>query len=608
MRKWVDSLAITVIALATCAAQAQDVTDPDRGGPSRFLRGVESAASEAGVTDFPQLTDDQSGTVVRLYFSYNNWDIVFVTANSVSKEAMLEDTKHFAAGLDRPLADYYVFKGTKYLRIDVELNDYLPKDKGKRKVEFDLAAIAEQVSAMKSLPQPVWLVVEAEHADTTVLQMPGSLDKVIDDVGFFRVGAPETAGVLVQSAEVPWYAIPFLLALGTVFVFVPLFIGRNFLRRKAAEAGARGENLKSPDEIQSEYEKNRKSSWLVMLPILLAFPLVFPMLSGLDGLFQKSFRAVPTGFGPALSIIAFAPLGIPGIALLIRFIRDKRNPPPAVELTPELRQMKILAKLLLIPMFGVLLLVFLRLAVPNWATSMPPWLGRSLAFVVPVGVMAAMVFGFYRLRTQTHSRLPDDSPYREFAINAGVRIGAKIRDVFQIEADHVNAMATLNGKIGLTTGLLSKMEPEEIRAVIAHEIGHQRAKHVRTFFILSLCILIPLVGIHFYLVGRFPKMHPMLRGPIFIYPLAMLLPHLLLGSKRRKAEYEADLFAVEMMGDAELVIRTLHKLAYLNQTPTKLIGVDEKLSAHPSIANRETAIRERFQSSQRIEAERGQQQ
>lgn len=67
--------------------------------------------------------------------------------------------------------------------------------------------------------------------------------------------------------------------------------------------------------------------------------------------------------------------------------------------------------------------------------------------------------------------------------------------------------------------------------------------------------------------------------------------NLLLGRGRRQREAAADRFAVEVIGDQELVIATLTKLHTLNASPHQLRPSDEILSSHPSLVHRIEAIR-----------------
>ena len=85
-------------------------------------------------------------------------------------------------------------------------------------------------------------------------------------------------------------------------------------------------------------------------------------------------------------------------------------------------------------------------------------------------------------------------------------------------------------------------------------------------------------------------------GDVFNFPflfvvVSNLLIALLLGPLRRRREREADRFAVQWIGDPELVIRALTKVSQGIGNPARLKRSDEALSSHPSLQNRIDAIR-----------------
>jgi len=85
--------------------------------------------------------------------------------------------------------------------------------------------------------------------------------------------------------------------------------------------------------------------------------------------------------------------------------------------------------------------------------------------------------------------------------------------------------------------------------------------------------------------------YALLNGPLIGFFLVPFLMNLLLGRGRRQREAAADRFAVEVIGDQELVIATLTKLHTLNASPHQLRPSDEILSSHPSLVHRIEAIR-----------------
>jgi len=596
MRVWQNLVLLAAVVSLTSAGNGQDVRERGSGIGSS-LRRYERTASEKGHSSFPKFRDGDPGTIVDLHFDFNDLDITFVRTKKIPIEELLDDARRFAKARNQPEADFITFKGNKTMLVDVEFNDYLPEGR-KRTVEFDIDALMEQVSVMKSLEKPIWIVVDPSEVDTTIIRKRGEPDRTIDEVEFFIVDGNRTGAVIIQSAAVHWYAYPLLFFLLILFVAIPvsLFVT---LMRMPIPAVAEGEvELKTPDEVQQEYEQGRKKVWLPFLPLLVIFPL-FVVGSELDFL-KQPLRVLPSGWSQYAMVIPLLMI-VPTIAVVIvRRRRMAQAGVPAPKEDADTRSLKLMTNVMIWPFaLGMLLLIVPRL-VPGVREYIPVWFIRSLPIILPAMLILPLVIGGLLMKRRNNASLPADHPYRLFAVETAARVGAKVRDLRVYDVDYVNAMVTLGGNVVLTKGLMEKMEPEEIKAIIAHEIGHQRSKHVRKFFLLSLCILIPLMGIQIWLFETFPNIHPLLRSPIVTFPLAFFAVHGLLGRRRRDAEHEADLFAVEIVDDPELVIRSLNKMAHINQTPTNLIGIDEKLSTHPSISKREKVIREFYQGESQM--------
>ena len=162
-----------------------------------------------------------------------------------------------------------------------------------------------------------------------------------------------------------------------------------------------------------------------------------------------------------------------------------------------------------------------------------------------------------------------------------------------------NAYASIFGTVGLSRGLLTKLEPAEIQSVIAHELGHHKDGHPRRTFWFSLVatagMLLAWWGLQSYLESHFTlttELKALLHSPFFVVFLLPVLRSFLLGKGQREREEAADRFAVEAMGDPELVIRALTKIHDLNLSPHRLKPADEVLHSHPSLEHRIAAIRE----------------
>jgi len=157
---------------------------------------------------------------------------------------------------------------------------------------------------------------------------------------------------------------------------------------------------------------------------------------------------------------------------------------------------------------------------------------------------------------------------------------------------HSNAYFTGFGRfrrIVLFDTLLRRMEQQELVAVLAHEIGHYRLKHVRTMllaqalllgallFIASLALRFPPLYQAFGFASQAPSAEPMALGAAFAGPPApglylFLAVFSALGPLfaplqnflSRRHEYQADAFAVTTTQDPEAMRSALIKLSEQN--------------------------------------------
>jgi len=161
------------------------------------------------------------------------------------------------------------------------------------------------------------------------------------------------------------------------------------------------------------------------------------------------------------------------------------------------------------------------------------------------------------------------------------KAGLKVSRVFQMDASrrsrHSNAYFTGIGKVKrivLFDTLIEQMTHEEILAVLAHEVGHWKKRHVLKRLVLSevmafcglylayfllqredLPALLGYSGLSFY--ARF--MIVGFLGSLLMFPLTPLFSAL-----SRKDEREADDFAAELTGHPENMASALVKLSREN--------------------------------------------
>ncbi|MDE0190139.1 MAG: M48 family metalloprotease, partial [Gammaproteobacteria bacterium] len=139
-------------------------------------------------------------------------------------------------------------------------------------------------------------------------------------------------------------------------------------------------------------------------------------------------------------------------------------------------------------------------------------------------------------------------------------------------------------------GLLGRMSHPQLCALLAHEVAHVVKRHVPRL-VLPLTIL----GTWLHVLCVISFANPLFdrEGPLFVVAGAALAGAFaglfiiaLPGFFMRRMEFQADRLAAEMLGDGELLVDALTKLAELNKQP-----LDAKSWSHPTMQARIDAIR-----------------
>ena len=150
-----------------------------------------------------------------------------------------------------------------------------------------------------------------------------------------------------------------------------------------------------------------------------------------------------------------------------------------------------------------------------------------------------------------------------------------------------NAFAMPGGQIVLTESLVNGLTPREVDAVIAHELGHHKAGHLKVNWskILFWVYLLGAGSFFGWLNARFHL-------PLWLMtlPILPLLFTVLQGLLSQRREFTADARAVEITGDPEGTIAALARLAQLSRVPTGDRGIVGSIMSHPSMEGRVLAL------------------
>jgi STE24 endopeptidase len=221
-----------------------------------------------------------------------------------------------------------------------------------------------------------------------------------------------------------------------------------------------------------------------------------------------------------------------------------------------------------------------------------------LQYVVPVWIMP--LFNTFRpLET---------GEVREAVLSYAARTHFPIQSVYVVDGSRRSTKANAyftgfgrNKRLALYDTLLARHAPDEVLAVVAHEVGHYRLRHVlwgmlAGFAELGLGVLaLALLVARPELFGAFYVSNPsvyagLLLTTLFLGPFAQLVSVPLLALSRHD-EYQADAYAVHTAGGPGPMTRALKRLAADSLTHLTPAPLHVWLNfSHPPMAERVRAL------------------
>jgi STE24 endopeptidase len=332
------------------------------------------------------------------------------------------------------------------------------------------------------------------------------------------------------------------------------------------------------------------------------------LLPALDRFSREAGSYFPAGFKAegilfCLSVaLTFSLLSLP-VGLYSTFVLEERfgfnKTTLRLYLTDKLKGFLVSLVIGVPFLFGVLTLM---------EESGPAWWLWAFLFILAFQLLMVVLYPTLIAPLFNKFEPLKEGEIRERILALAEKAGFKTSGIYTMDGSrrsaHSNAYFTGLGKskrIVLFDTLLEQMTPDQALAVLAHEIGHYKMKHVRKmlviqaiFLFVGLYILSLLVDYEplFRAFGIEPSSHAALvlfsiiAGPFTFY----LAPFMNLLS--RKHEYEADRFAVRMLKDGRPMEEALFNLTVKNLsnlTPHPWYSAYHY--SHPTTAERIQAIR-----------------
>ena len=413
-----------------------------------------------------------------------------------------------------------------------------------------------------------------------------------------------------QDATLNFYLVC-ILAILLLGALLELIAGLLELRSLHPELPAEFTGVYDRDRYARAQEYTRATTRLALVrrTVGLALPLAFLLLGGfnlVDALARGlGLTPVPTGlvFTGLLALLSGA-VQLPFSVYATFGIEERFGLNTTTPLTFLLDTLKVM--LLAVVLGGPLLAgVFLLFEAGGPAAWILCWLAVS-AFLLVVQFLAPVVLLplFNRFTPLAEGELR--TAITRYAANERFAVGGIFTMDGSRRSTRANAFFTGFGRfrrIVFFDTLLERLTTAEIVAVLAHEIGHWRLKHIPVMVGLSVLQ----TGLLFFLLSRFldnPGLfaafgmeHLSVYGSVvffgFLYtPIATLLAVGVNGLSRRH-EYQADRFAVLTGTGAESLISGLKKLSVSNLANLTPHPVNVRLShSHPPVLERIAALRQ----------------
>ena len=253
-----------------------------------------------------------------------------------------------------------------------------------------------------------------------------------------------------------------------------------------------------------------------------------------------------------------------------------------------------------IPLISAVLWVLQMLGPLAWLYA---WLGMQVFTVIIQFIAPKWIMPIFNKFTPL-----EDGSLRSAILEFAAKVKFDLQNIFVIDGSKRSAKSNAfftgfgkNKRIALYDTLVEKHTEPELVAVLAHEIGHYKHKHIIKSNILNVVTSF----ITFWLLGVFMKEQalyeaffmstaPIYAGIIFfsmvLSPLQMVLSYFL-NKLSRKHEFEADAFAANHTNNPESMVSALKKLSRDNLSNLTPHPFYVKLHySHPPVLERIQAI------------------
>ena len=575
-RKAATVLSIILGLTYSCFGQRME---EQSGTANPFISGIRSASNDFPGA-FPVLSAaEPDGSLVVASGDFHNSDITIIVDKG-RLDALKPKVMDLLVRLRLPKTFVRVRRGRAVGSFDLEFNAYIVQKGNHSESTIPLGAVVDIVKGW-NLPQPMGVAIRGskrwsvryrgETIETMKLLWPKDV----------------SSGDLVEvSADRHWYGLVTAIFLACVMSSAVGFTLWITIKGPKKSVPALRAKPKTLVEAQAQYDsKNVKKSnkAVAMLPVLMV-SFMFVMQFGM----QDAMSWIPQGASNYMPLVLIPMFGIAMIMMFLRRFRKTHEP------RPELDRVQRILGFVFIP--GILLIgiLFTQQYAPRIFYAIPLPVFRSI-----IGIIAAspiVIFVVYSLtagKKSTEKLSPGDVDY-DAAVELAKKLNVKFRQVIvQKDTKTTNAFARLDGTVVLTRGSRERLTAQDRRCIIAHELGHLRGRHVPWLILLSLCFWGGCFGLELWISNsKLPiaviDASRLLTSPVIFLPALFIVR----SPFQRKAEFAADKFALESIGNFTDVAVALAKVHLQNASPHTYTKFHESIASHPSLVKRLNALRE----------------
>ncbi|HEV2473996.1 MAG TPA: M48 family metallopeptidase [Chthonomonadales bacterium] len=578
---WIAFVSAAALVSCAVAAEGQTVGQHSLNEYVLFLRYFQNAASKQGCKDWPA-QPRKPGTRVMITFDPQNADITLVTPFAYGVPHLLDDCRRIAERIGRPRADYYTVQGTYTVSVDIELNKDLRRSRFRTDFDLDLSALAAALS-QASLPHPIVVAIDTRMVDPEWIT-PGGKTISIQNVRFIHAGDVTPGSALRFHAVLSWAAIPgiaLFAVIGVILLVGPWVVGRSLLKTPVEPAAP------DPDQIQKKCDKGLSHvKWAILT--LVAPGLLLATLDRRQVELPFGFLMLPNLMMMLASYFLIVSLGV----LWLRAKRVRRVRPSSPKLASILAGPLGFA----FPFLVTLPVLFAINLIPLYSGQALIWRKWIVFALIGVTLVSSAVLGWRRSRKARTELI--DGPWHAALTGLAQRAGVPAPRLYQLDSPLINAFVTRSGAVLITTGLTEKLSPQEVEAIMAHELAHIHCGHHlksrRAAWIALACMgVLFCIGLY---INTHVQPEALVRRLLFFTPMPLAVIFQLVigaaaGKGRRLRELEADRMSLQWIDNPEIMVSALNKLHYLSGQPARLKLDDQLVSSHPALAHRVEAIR-----------------